>query len=515
MGKKIGLIQICYLALTAALESSFASALTLVQSSEEVGEPLTTQSVWKADSDDKNPHLTHWILERRLGLRGLTASANADSGSKSFRVHLDAVLAKTLMHRRSPLELTTQSIPCVAERGGYFNEKGTHWVLQRAKAKWESMVANAMPALELKLEKIRALSEVQALQVADYAFLEWSQSLHSTWDTVTRPRLLQEEWDFYRKELNQKGECPTQKDFWKSRVAQPDSAPVRTLVARAPARLWDRDMTIRVTLHLFDQRLNGVFLVDPTSEISLIHPDFLQRQGIETDWLVTRGILPQSVSFRGDPRMAQPVIVSQTEVGGTPLDHWQYWLTDTEIFSPPQYRAACCDGVIGLDVLRKFAVTFDPSHPAALQFWKRDRFSLGATVQWQPVRIESPLAWQKWVWTEKPSTLDLSNGRWWFPQGDQLPAASTNKTGLTVTYQDVNQERSLRVQSVKSGSAAWSLRRAGLKPGLEITQINGVHTTDLDQWQVDQILAGKKGQTVMLEWATAEGPRIAPLLMSK
>lgn len=535
MGQKIGIgkIQVGRVLagiLFACQAYAATPSLTVAQSSEPSAQVLTTEMLWRIAPEERNPHLVRWAVDRRLGLKGLRAVPHSEQDpliEKTFSIQLDSLLGKTVSYQRSPGQpwfRTLKDFPCFKREpkeieGTFATEEGTHRSIRRAIELWENLVDDRRERLAQKLATIRGRSEVQALQIADFMFLEWNQDLHDRWHREIVPRVRAEEWTAYAKEAAKSGKCQKSSAFnpsslsWSTLLAPPDEDIQKSLVMRAPAKLWKNGISVHVTLHLFDQRLNGTFLVDPTSPVSLVHPDFLERQGIETDWLITRGASPQAIVFRGESRVAQPIIVSKTEMSGVEVDHWQYWLMDTEMYTPPQYRSSCCDGLIGMDVLRKYAVEIDPRKPAHVTFWDRSRFSLGSKIRWKPIRWDTPFDWRQWPWTEKASVLDLSNGRWWFLQGPEIPQPWVNRSGLDLQYVEVEKERHLHVARIAPGSAAAGLKRAGLKPGLEITQLNGEKTGELDQWQVDEMLAGKRTQTLTLEWASPAGPRIVPLAL--
>ncbi len=66
----------------------------------------------------------------------------------------------------------------------------------------------------------------------------------------------------------------------------------------------------------------------------------------------------------------------------------------------------------------------------------------------------------------------------------------------------------VRALSPKSPAAA-SLAKGGLRPGMEIEQIDDIAADELDEWQVEQRLAGAYGQAVKLSWRTRAGMKSA------
>jgi len=79
-----------------------------------------------------------------------------------------------------------------------------------------------------------------------------------------------------------------------------------------------------------------------------------------------------------------------------------------------------------------------------------------------------------------------------------------------------NDDRELKVKYIVDGSPAQALASAGLKPGMQITQIEGKNPLDLDIWQVEQELSGASGKSVIsVQWKTPQGLKQAPLKLEK
>jgi hypothetical protein len=105
-------------------------------------------------------------------------------------------------------------------------------------------------------------------------------------------------------------------------------------------------------------------------------------------------------------------------------------------------------------------------------------------------------------------TFDLPHGRIWFAK-DSLTHAlpKKNDSGLVVDYVMVRGDRKLYVKSMRPKTRAQPLITAGMKHGTEILLVDGKPAGDFDLWEINQMLAGNRAETVTLQWATRQGLR--------
>jgi hypothetical protein len=109
-------------------------------------------------------------------------------------------------------------------------------------------------------------------------------------------------------------------------------------------------------------------------------------------------------------------------------------------------------------------------------------------------------------------TVDLPHGRLWFdPAGLSTGPVAQNQSGLNIAFDLIKGERVLKVLSLKKNSPAQALINAGLKPGMVITQIDGLDPTEQDLWTLERHLAGGFGNTAILRWQVGAGVKIAPM----
>lgn len=106
--------------------------------------------------------------------------------------------------------------------------------------------------------------------------------------------------------------------------------------------------------------------------------------------------------------------------------------------------------------------------------------------------------------------FDLPHGRLWLPRSVHGKPIPENHSGLQLVYGYHKGERVLRVDKVSSHGLSVTLVKAGLKPGMIITQIDQKPTEDLDQWEVDRRLSGVYADQVILQWDAKKQIKIVP-----
>lgn len=113
-------------------------------------------------------------------------------------------------------------------------------------------------------------------------------------------------------------------------------------------------------------------------------------------------------------------------------------------------------------------------------------------------------------------TFDLPHGRIWpDPAGLKLPIP-INQTGIQLEFRLKSSESSERILRVKAldrkQSQADQLAREGLGVGTRVLRVDGVPADELDEWDIDQRLAGVYSKQVQLSWesAPAKGSKGAP-----
>jgi hypothetical protein len=154
------------------------------------------------------------------------------------------------------------------------------------------------------------------------------------------------------------------------------------LLARAPARRWGGLFSVRLSLDAGSKPITGQFLVDSGAAQSVISPSWLEGQGVRPALIEVPRAPPRRISWAGGQAFARVAQVSEATLAGLKLPIREFLLLDTQLFLPPDSIASCCDGILGADFLRHYAVEFRPDSPAALLIWPREGFNWGENRTW-------------------------------------------------------------------------------------------------------------------------------------
>ena len=348
----------------------------------------------------------------------------------------------------------------------------------------------------------------------------------------------------------------------RQRMEPVSDLPLRKFLVRAPARRWEGAYSVRLSLEVGDKSLSGAFLIDSTAPKSMVSPSWLAEQGIPEAYVEVPEVEIERAVFSAQPRggLAHRAGFDRVLMSGFALPVSEFLLHETQIFDVPKTIAPCCAGVLGNDFLRKFAIELNPSTPPEVILYEPLNYSEGKDALWEeasfyapdaiasPCRLgaksRSPIRWSlassralsgaeglgkylelscggKTVASQLnsegstptlptagnplmgkgPVTLDLPNGRIWFSRSFQDSKILNNQTGLGLAFTFRKAERVLVVQSIRPGSvAARSLLKAGLKPGMVVSQVDAISADEMDEWQVERHLAGAFGKAVSLSW---------------
>ncbi len=573
---------------------------------------MTTESVWVLEPRELNPHRQRWFFDQTTSLMGLEAVGGAPG---TWRVRARQLRSFGEVHVRGPGRSYSdlQKFSCQPEPDSWFaTREGAEEAGQAAAKLWDEALGREKARLQLQLERISAASQAAALEAGQRVFKDWLTGVEADWRGEVRSRARMAEWRFYLKAAQRAGICKLQEGkrradvapqapapTWREMIDKPGVNPAREVVARAPARLWGGMYSIRLSMNFGSHSLTGQFLIDSGSAVSLVSPAWLQSQGINPVLLERPLASPQRVSWSGGSGLAKRALPLQVSIADYALPQSDFLLMDTELFAPPQYAASCCDGILGNDFLRHFAVEFTPGKPASVAFLERKGYSQGVAAPWLEVaslpsgdlvsstcvlrragQAGGGVAGARWdtgndailelhtPWLGElkkgsqasswlldcqgtvvgqelkptapdsqregpdspvrarvpgfsvgmgllgrgPFALDLGNGRMWLDLASLDKQPLENRSGLKVEYAFAKaDERELRVVKLGPGTPAEALLKAGLKPGMPITRLDGIEVADLDAWQVEERLAGSAGPTVSVEWKTPHGLKVAPL----
>ena len=606
MGSKTQLVKISSVVLWIAASALARPPIQEIQihtQYESEKKPLTTEMIWKLDPLQTNPHRQKWVLSRKTELGGVKAVPLPEKKQTSGRTwgvkpgYIENILKG---YARGPgvWYQPLSELGCNKKPNSWFGtEEGSRWAVAHAADAWATLLAENRIKLSLLLEQVQAPSENDALRRAGFVFKQWLNDLEPEWKTRVHEKIRQEEWDKYLEEAKEAGFCDGKQTevrgltSWKS-IMEPMMGPepaVTSLLARAPVRFWDGLFTIRVMVNMGGNSLNGRFLIDSALDRTIISPDWIQAQGIPPVWVEIPKVtsLPILWSNLWDgSRRGNRAWIDGLEISGLKVPLQEVLLHETEFFGPPENVGNCCDGIIGNDVLRMYAVEFRVATPAEIRIWPKEGFHKGAdpwfevseTPQGQfvsscGVKVDSSdsgakseskkmLEGVRWntgspngiqvhthskhdrgkkgsifcgdtlmgsqvpidssqqtesvpavdlgmgfLSSAKSFTLDIPHGRVWI--SDELPLSGLKpmSKAIQLKYIMKKDERLLIVHSL-TPSYLDQLKKDGihlgvqdgLKVGTVLTRINGQPVEELDQWNVDRILAGDSGLNFKLEW---------------
>jgi hypothetical protein len=380
--------------LTPPKRSSDGLALKAVY--ELAADPLTTENAWILDPTELNPHRQRWLLERDVRLKGVEA-VPAQGGR--FAARITELSARTRLYVRDPgpWYRPFTDFRCDPEPASWFSTREGALVAGKAAAEaWEAALGSERVRLAVRLERVSAQTAEGAEVRAHELFHDWLREVEAEWSVKGRSKARMAEWRYYLEQAAQAGMCKDQHTAeakarrrelpppprWEE-LMDPVRGPARRrLLARAPARRWDGLFTVKATIDVGTHTLVGQFLVDSGAALSVLSPDWLTAQGANPVLLELQGLRPQRVTWAGGSGVARRAMVFSAAVSGYTLPFAEFLLMGTELFAPPEYLASCCDGILGADFLRHFAVELDPGPPAAMTLYAREGFQLAAGTPW-------------------------------------------------------------------------------------------------------------------------------------
>jgi hypothetical protein len=443
-------------------------------------EPLTTEKILVLDPAEENPNRMLWVLEKKVKIDRIQ-HREIDA---LFGFTASGVLLDTQFYIRS-IEKDLQ-----AQKGCPSPEEARRAGKQEA-TKWENLLKKNRLKLAYRLERVRAISKEQALLKGMEVFSNWIEDFDRIWH--------------FNFKKNQSGRCGKEKKVFET----PAILSSRVLLTRAPARLWNGFYTVRLSFLIASKALNGKllngqFLIEPSTPQSIVSPFWLESQGISPEQIEKKDFLPQKVIWSGPTGLANTARVEKVYMSGVTIPIYDFLIFDTERFFPPTSLKSCCDGVLGDDFLRLFAVEFSPEAPTEVKLFERKGFSLGTEAPYVDIESDQGDALKKATAGKSAFTIDLAQGRIWFSKANFEKKNLTNQSGLKLQFRfNKTKDRTLYVSEIKKTSLAESLIQAGLKIGSSILSIDAKPCVDMDQWEVDQRLTGRYGKTIVLEWMSA------------
>jgi Aspartyl protease len=378
-------------------------------------EPLTTEKIWTIDPSDLNPHRSRWILKRDVDLKDVHATKLHGETGDYYAVESSGLVADTEGYTRAPDSTyfhPMAEFPCTSfernEPESWFAtfEGAQHGAIVASKF-WEDLLSENKVKLETKLLHVRGEFPEIAEKAARDIFVQWLADLDQDWRDQSIEKVRQAEWDFYQESAKDSGICrarsnsksnakngkgaksfarmktPTWPPAWKSMMEplRPE-AKAGHILAIAPARRWGGLFSVRVSLKIAEHELLGQFLIDSGAPVSVISPSFLQEQGVYPAWIEVPHSQPQKIFWSGGSGFGKPGTAGEVKLSGFSIPIHRFVIHDTDFFEPPESFASCCDGILGADFLRLYAVEVDPGVPNEVRIYPRDGFQLGMNTPW-------------------------------------------------------------------------------------------------------------------------------------
>ncbi|MFL5815865.1 MAG: hypothetical protein ACJ763_20015 [Bdellovibrionia bacterium] len=552
MGLVLAIFSLTTTAQAAALPKNFE--VSLQTTTETSSEPLTIEKIASLDPAQPNPQLRRWIVSRKINIPDW-AGRKLPGGL--IGVQGGAISGNSTIYLKGPGPWydTLAQFPCSEKAPDpvFATAEGSRAEAQAAAKLWDEMLSAGKFKLSLLLSKVAAVNERSARSKADRVFQEWVSRLDHEWRARVASEVIPHQWKQDRKHAEQAGYCsasahakkakasskPTSSETWMAQetpaaVATPTGLPL----ARAPSRRWQGWFAVRMDVGVSENSVLGQMLIDPATPRSILSPDWLKSQGMPPEWLQIPEAQPERVKIAagaeaGETGLGAVTRVEKAIISDYPISVSRFLLFDTELFDEPEFVAPCCSGILGIDFLRRYVVEFRGSKPNEVNLWPLQSYHVPTGYQWVEVRengkgdlvpvcserVKALAGAEKLCRDPRQSlreasatiVFDLPHGRVWYSPEELAAPEYKNKSGLTLNYTYIKGDRALVVQSIKSGSVAQQLEKAGLKKGMIVTDIDGIPALEMDLWEVNRRLAGVYGDEVKLKWQSPKGFQVEPL----
>ena len=377
------------------LPRSSPMRLQLLSSYQESGEALTTDLVGKLDPQLKNPHLSRWVVGRKVELKGLKVIPLSE-GTYGLTAQAVSSLSTSYVRAMGPWFQSMSHFPCTSEATDWFSTpEGAKLAALQAAEAWSQALSKNLHLLSVRLSQVKVQTAQTAQSRGEMIFQGWLNQLDHHWRSHSLVEAKKAEWGFYTEKAKADRLCSRQAGTPRIQIPSLQSmmeplsgSPPQwnQILARAPARLWNGLFSVRLNLTLAGKKLNGRFLIDSTAPRSVISPLWLESQGIYPAWILIPDAQPERVSWSGlwsdQMPLSRLIQADQVELSGLKLPLQEFLLADTDFFSPPENLGSCCDGVLGVDFLRLYPIEFQSRSPAEIRVWPRDQFLWSADTPW-------------------------------------------------------------------------------------------------------------------------------------
>jgi hypothetical protein len=383
-------------------------------------EGLSNDRIGELDFQELNPHRTLWHFEKTVRWQELRAT----QVEKSWVLQAKGLRTDGLIRTRpegSWYSLIADFSCSPEPQEGFATRAGAELAATTAARDWDRRVGRAQDLLAAQLGRVRADSEEVALGAARKILHEWLEREEPQWRGEAFREARHTEWRHYLQEGSRLGVCAPQagkrrkdgrtvvRPEVRAQMEPPSADVSRKQWVRAPARRWGGLYSIRLSLVFGPKTLIGQFLVDSGSAVSAVSPAWLRSQGITPEKIEQAGAAPVRVSWSGGSGLAKRAIPLRAEIADVPVITPAFLLMETDLFETPQYPSGCCDGILGMDFLRHYAVELYPTKPAAVVLLDPRGYSLGQGVPWIEARFTPAGDW----YSPGCALKSRSSGRSW------------------------------------------------------------------------------------------------------
>ncbi len=401
----------------------FAANVSLDIQTELSPEPLTTEQVWEIDPAERNPHRARWALDRQVQLLGVTGVAKQGR----FVVQTGPIVARTQIRLRAegPGFLPYANFSCSPRPDDWFSTRaGAQLAAQTAADLWQKQLSERRARLAVLLSKVRETSPEGAVARAYQHFQDWRREAETDWRARAFAAGRTAEWRSYLLAAKNTPNCKKKngalvaRPKWEDLMEEPAALPIDPeqrvkVLARAPARRWNGLFSVRVMIDVGSKTLSGQFLIDSGAAQSVMSPLWLEKQGVVPELIELPRAGLKKINWAGGTGFARVGQVAEARLSGFRLPMKEFLLLDTELFTQPESIGACCDGVLGADFLRNFAVEFVTDEPSAIRLWPKESFNWGKDQAWLEVStLPSGELVSEDCQLEGPGKTLLQGGRW-------------------------------------------------------------------------------------------------------
>ncbi len=387
-----------------AMAGEKKSEMTYVSSWAVSPEGLSNDRIGELDFPELNPHRTLWHFEKSLRWQELRAT----QVGKDWVLRVKGLRTDGSIRTRpeGPWYSSISDFSCSPEpQEGFATRAGAELAATTAARDWDRRVGQAQDLLAAQLSRVRAQSEEVALGAARKILQDWLDREEPLWRGEAFREARHAEWRQYLGEGVRLGVCAPQagkrrkdgrtvaRPAVRAQMEPPAADVSRKQWVRAPARRWGGLYSIRLSLVFGPKTLIGQFLVDSGSAVSAVSPAWLRSQGMPPEKIEQTGAAPVRVTWSGGSGLAKRAIPLRAEIADVPVITPAFLLMETDLFETPQYPSGCCDGILGMDFLRHFAVELYPTKPAAVVLLDPRGYSLGQGTPWVEARFTSSGDW--------------------------------------------------------------------------------------------------------------------------